>query len=549
MRTPVRNTMNAQRLLPFCAFALWLSLSYTTFAQSSADQATASISGRVTLGGKPARGVRVSLAPGPYPGVARQTTRTDDEGRYEFTGLAAGRYGLIAASYVYTNVEYWQSSAKPYKVCTVVSGEKLTSQDLALVRGGVITGRVTDADGKPLIREQIQITYVDPQGKQESFPSYFNEMLYTDDRGVYRLFGLAPGRYVISAGKTGPAMGSPGPFYRRVYYPGVRSSAQATPIEVKPDSEATDIDLRLGAGETTFAVSGRIVDDATGQTLTKAYIDFWLTDTPQSELRHWISGDPINERGEFYYPNLPPGRYGISGTAMPTYNHYGDLVKFEITDQDIENLTIRMKPGAVINGTLALENNPDPAAIQSLRVFVGATSTDPVFAGRLPGGYAQPDGRFQLKALPAGKVGLRVGVTGRQFGIARIEHNGVEIQDRFEIKAGEQLNGVRVVIKEAAGGLRGRIVLPGGPLPTGYTLSATLQRLGNNVQIPLPLAISASLTFDEPTLVVGEYEIAVTVKAPTGPDGQLVPVGDPVRQRVTVQERAAAETVVTVELR
>jgi protocatechuate 3,4-dioxygenase beta subunit len=522
---------------------------YTAHAQTTAEPATATISGRVTLSGKPARGVRVSLAPGPYPGVARQTTRTDDEGRYEFTGLAAGRYGLIAASYVNTSAEFWQSSVKPYKVCTVISGEKLTNQDLTLVRGGVITGRISDADGKPLIQERIQINHVTAQGKQESFPSYFNEMMLTDDRGVYRLFGLAPGRYIVSAGKTGPAIGGSGPFYRRVYYPGVRSIAQATPIEVKPGSEATDIDLRLGAGETTFSVSGRVVDNATGQTLTKAYIDFWLADTPQSELRHWISGDQINERGEFYYPNLPSGRYGISGTAMPLYNHYGELVKFEITDQDIENLTIRMKPGAVINGTLALENNPDPAAIQSLRVFVGATSTDPVFAGRLDGGYAQPDGSFRLKALPAGKVGLRVGVTGRQFGIARIEHNGVEIQDRFELKAGEQLNGVRIVIKEAAGGLRGRIALPGGPLPAGYVLSATLQRLGNNVQIPLPLAISTSLTFDEPTLVVGEYEIAVTVKAPTGPNGQLVPVGEPIRQRVTVQERAATETVVTVDLR
>lgn len=544
--------MHNQRLSPICAAALWLTcLCYpaTLHAQTNPDTGTATISGRVTLNGKPARGIKVSLVPGPYGGVQRQSTRADDEGRYEFTALAAGRYGLVAASYVHTSVEYWQSSSRPFKLCTVLNGEKLANQDLTLVQGGVITGRITDADGKPLIQEAVQITYVDEQGKQESYPNYGgNDMLRTDDRGIYRLFGLAPGRYLISAGKTGPAMGSPGPFYRRVYYPGVRNSAQATPIEVKADSEATNIDLRLGIGEKTFAVSGRVIDDATGQLVTKAALDFWLANTPQGELSPWTFGVSINERGTFYFENLPPGRYGISGTSHPEYNHYGDLVTFEITDQDIEDLTIRMKRGAIISGTLVLENNPDPTALQNIRFFVGATSADPAIARTLPGGYAQPDGRFQLRSLRPGKVGLRVGSEGRKFSIVRIEHNGAEIQDSFDLKPAEQVNGVRVVLKEAAGGLRGRILLPGGALPAGYSLNATLQRLGNNVLIPVPLAINPNLSFDEPSLVVGEYEIAVTVKA-AGADGTPTPVREPIRQRVTVQERVATEVVVTVDLR
>jgi protocatechuate 3,4-dioxygenase beta subunit len=545
--------MRYQCHLCLFAAAVWLMLCHFSAAlraqTSNPEAGTATISGRVTLNGKPARGIKVSLVPGPYGGVQRQSTRADDEGRYEFTGLAAGRYGLVAASYVHTSIEYWQSSSRPFKLCTVLNGEKLANQDLTLVRGGVITGRITDADGKPLIQEAVQLTYVDEQGKQESYPNYGgNDMLRTDDRGIYRLFGLAPGRYLISAGKTGPAMGSPGPFYRRVYYPGVRNSAQATPVEIKAGSEATNIDLRLGTGEKTFAVSGRVVDDATGQPVTKAGLDFWMADTPQGELRPRMFGTSINERGTFYFENLPPGRYGLSGTPHPEYNHYGDLVSFEITDQDIEDLTIRMKRGAIISGTLVLENNPDPAALQNIRVFVGASSPDPAVAMTLPGGYAQPDGSFQLRSLPPKKIGLRVGSEGRKFSIVRIERNSAEIQESFDLKPAEQVTGVRVVLKEAAGGLRGRIVLLGGPLPAGYSLSATLHRLGNNVLIPIPLAINPNLSFDEPTLVVGEYEIAVIVKAP-GADGAPVSVREPIRQRVTVQERASTEVVVTVDLR
>ncbi len=64
----------------------------------------------------------------------------------------------------------------------------------------------------------------------------------------------------------------------------------------------------------------------------------------------------------------------------------------------------------------------------------------------------------------------------------------------------------------------------------------------------MPLALNANLSFDEPALVIGEYEIAVTVKA-LGADGTPAPVREPIRQRVTIQERTSTEVVVTVDLR
>lgn len=62
-----------------------LLLALTAQAQPTNEANTASISGRVTLNGKPAKFVNVTLVPGPYgspdtPG--RQKVKTDDEGRY-----------------------------------------------------------------------------------------------------------------------------------------------------------------------------------------------------------------------------------------------------------------------------------------------------------------------------------------------------------------------------------------------------------------------------------------------------------------------------------
>src|ERR1044071_1844837 len=103
-------------------------------AQSLPNEATASISGQVTLSGKPARKIKVTLVPGPYgspetPG--RQTVVADDKGRYEFKNLSAGRYGIVAASYIYVSKEDG-SKTQPFRICTVNTNEKLDGQDIAL---------------------------------------------------------------------------------------------------------------------------------------------------------------------------------------------------------------------------------------------------------------------------------------------------------------------------------------------------------------------------------------------------------------------------------
>lgn len=59
--------MNYQSFSPRLAvIAVLISLlANTAQAQTNPEHATATISGRVTLGGNPARGIKVSLVPGP----------------------------------------------------------------------------------------------------------------------------------------------------------------------------------------------------------------------------------------------------------------------------------------------------------------------------------------------------------------------------------------------------------------------------------------------------------------------------------------------------
>jgi len=339
---------------PFFTAAIVLSLAAVALAQGAADQQNASIGGRVTLSGQPARGIKVSLVPGPYgspetPG--RQSVSTDDNGRYEFKGLAAGRYGLIAASYIYAGDDLFASQSKPFKVCAVTAGEKLEGQDIRLTRGGVITGLVTDAGDRPVIAERVNLMYVGRDGKRQDYPIIINyDMWQTDDRGVYRYYGLPPGRYLVSVGKetgqSGPTSDAAQGFYRRVYYPDAREVEQAKLIEVKEGGEVTDIDIKLGALEKTFAVSGRVIDAVNNQPVPGSLIDFSLVDKQTNRLRAWSMGMPVNERAEFYFGGLPPGRYGIGASPDPVRNYFGETIEFEVKDEDIEGLDVKLQRGA-----------------------------------------------------------------------------------------------------------------------------------------------------------------------------------------------------------
>src|SRR6185369_8054343 len=153
-------------------------------------------------------------------------------------------------------------------------GETVEGIDIGLVRGGVITGRVTDASGQPLIQEGVRLTALDESGKKlRGNMTYVNLpygfMMTTDDRGVYRLFGVPPGRYIVSAGVdirhgyTGA--GNVPSYYPITYHPDVADDSRATVIEVTSGGEATGVDIVLGRSAKTYSATGRIIDAETGR--------------------------------------------------------------------------------------------------------------------------------------------------------------------------------------------------------------------------------------------------------------------------------------------
>src|SRR3954470_13983333 len=133
--------------------------------------------------------------PTPYPWLAI----TDAEGRYEITGIPAGTYAIAATKPNYVRSAFGAERVEgPGKRMTLVDGQVLEKIDLRLVRAGVITGRVVDEFGDPMTDVQVApMRYQFIQGSRRLMQT--GRGAQTNDIGEYRMYGLTPGQYYISA--------------------------------------------------------------------------------------------------------------------------------------------------------------------------------------------------------------------------------------------------------------------------------------------------------------------------------------------------------------
>src|SRR5215475_9519966 len=117
------------------------------------------------------------------------------------------------------------------KVLLIGEGETVEGIDFALIRGGVITGKITDANGQPLIEEPVSIEPAEPVSR----PGYWIPLSWmaqqTDDRGIFRIFGVPPGRYRVAAGQkedgTYQRTTTGRTTYKRTFHPNVTDPAKA----------------------------------------------------------------------------------------------------------------------------------------------------------------------------------------------------------------------------------------------------------------------------------------------------------------------------------
>ena len=540
------------RYLPTVLLTI-LSLPLSLWAQAAPQQPAkaprGSISGRVTIKEKAAEGVVVSLRKNvqtnPFEVALRATT--DQDGRYRITNVPPGTYEVTPAAPALV-----PSELKEIRNKTVLVGEdeNIENINFVLVRGGVITGKVTDADGRPVIQQQVNIFRAEDVGQQQGQqprPVYPNAGGQTDDRGIYRVFGLMPGRYKVAVGRSDQLLnqsfgGAQRSTYQQVFHPDVTDQAKATVIEVGEGTEAKDIDIALGRALQTFSVSGRVVDDK-GSPAPNIRLGLQRTLGQRAEFVNTYPS--TNTQGDFVVEGLIPGKYGIF--LLPNQNSTQRLetFTFEVLDQDISGLTLKLVAGASVSGVVVIEGDNKAGIAKFPELQLGAYVSNPTGGGGLGStgrSPIAPDGGFLVQGLPGGILNFSVGgvsipYSTRGFSIARIERDGLRMERGIDIKEGEQLTGIRVVLAYGTGKVRGVVNLENGPAPNGARFFVRIFKSGQPVSNFRPPDVDARGHFLIEDLPAGVYEIQAGV---TG-------IPQMVKREVSVQDGATTDITITIE--
>ncbi len=483
----------------FLLLCFLLSMTTTMMAQTPQTKTPGTISGRVTAGSDPAAGVEVMLKPGgnsPMSDILQSgpaiTATTDSAGWFKITGIAPGSYRILAYAPAHV-VEGETNPLTPGKVVNIGEGETIENINFSITRGGVVTGKVTDPDNRAVIAEPVRAYKLDASGKRSSsgIPDFAN-MWQTDDRGVYRIFGLEPGKYIVAAGAASEdailrMAGGGGTYYRRTFYPEAVEEAEAKVIEVTSGGEVESIDIKLVAASRskTFAATGRVIEAETGKPVPGVMIGYGVTKEGSGSFG--FGNSATNSAGEFRLEGLTPNTYNTFVIGLEASENYANSVSFEITGSDVSGLEIKMNRGSSISGIAVIEGSADPTLREKLtKVRINArtiSSGDNPMGMELDfgGGAGQivANGTFKLGGIKPGKVQLFANtfMAEKGFSLLRVEHNGAEVKE-LQLNAGDRLTGLRLVFAYGTASIAGRVEVRGGTLPAGTRLMVRAKREG-----------------------------------------------------------------------
>lgn len=468
----------------------------------SEGKAQAGVTGRITIDGEPVSGARVLLTRDEGRGSAfgqagSEAAQTDNDGRFRISRIRPGRFILrVASALGVLPAEGTQQAAG--RVVVVGEGEVVDLQ-LALERGGVITGKVTFGDNQPIIGSVLSAQLVAPPGSQR-VPA----TAQTDDRGVYRFYNLLPGEYHVVLSSKGFDISS-------TYYSDAVESGKPTPVRVSAGGEVSGIDFRLPLPPETFRITGRVIDAETGAPISGVPVLF-RTASDRRFLRYDQS-HKSNTSGRYAVSDVPPGKYIVSAEIDSNDPWYGVERSCEVTDKDVSEFDLLMHKGSSISGVVTIEGDASRVTEREwgLLKVTGVSSTG-VFQHAAP---VERDGRFTLNGLPPGKVRLRLNSSLHSFFVIRVERNG-RVEDMTEIQPGLQITNVRVVVGHGTGDLHGRISFQNGTLQPGTQVVVYLVNLRDGRTWEGVARLVGAGHFRIADVPIGSYDLNARVIMRTG---------------------------------
>jgi hypothetical protein len=293
----------------------------------------------------------------------------------------------------------------------------------------------------------------------------------TDDLGRYRLYGVRPGHYVVSAA-VGAVQSTDLPGYARSYFPGTSNAGDAQFVSIAASQDVVGIDVSLSRTRTA-RVAGTVLN-ASGQPANPGA----LTLTPAARSSAVVSvpvGARIFADGRFEFPNVPPGQYVVRadrGRSQRWIEGEFGTLPVVVDGTDLTNVTLQTSSGSTIKGRFTLDTYNDSKAPSPSAFELVPIPIDPDLSPSSPAiADIHDDWTFDIAGVN-GPRRLSLIRTPAAWTLKEIRINGIDVTDRplpFG-RADQSLTNVEVVVVDRISQLSGTIVddrgrpAPGSPM-------------------------------------------------------------------------------------
>jgi hypothetical protein len=296
----------------------------------------------------------------------------------------------------------------------------------------------------------------------------------TDDLGEYRVFGLAPGKYYLSATyHQNNTMGmtqdrSPGGTaddgYAPIYFPGTTDPAGAIAIDVTAGAVLSGTDIKLRKTR-TVRIRGRVAHPA-GEGLPPLVMIRLMPRDSAALNAPFMTRVAQGRGGIFEIRDLTPGPYTL--VAQWQEENKSHLVRqpVDVGNDNLDDLIVWLTPGMELKGQVRIDGSAD---VNFSSVHVTLEPQGPMPMGRA-GVKLKNDGSFALENVNADHYTVVLRGMPDNFYVKAIrvgDADGLEPGLDLTSGVGGTLD---VLISPNGGQVEGTVIDPKGQIASGVTV-------------------------------------------------------------------------------